>query len=541
MRQYIGARYVPKFADPLTWDNTHSYEALVMVDYMGDTFTSKKPVPAGVAISNTEYWVMTGSYNSQISALSYRVDTLEYDFANNIFYTTPEAHGAKGDGVTDDTAAFKDALDTGLPIYCKPGANYMLGLIKGISSCYILGNNSTFTGLSLYLNTDDGDNWINSYQKRTCYIENVNFECSTSEIALYIGGGTILKNVIFNKYDRAVQFTNNYIDYVRLDSIKTQGSTTRTKSMFRLPSLSDETLIINAHNTEGSNTDPAVYEVRQSNCTVFEQCLNLRISIAGSATVTIKDCHFENGYIDSDGTPSATIAVKRCYFWGRVALNAYATYKDCTFLINNMTNGANSNWDMYDFNLKNCMIIIGESNSIGGNTIINSDDTDAESCAPTSGTNSILSSAGSIVGGNFNNNFDGSTITYIGYMTSNPNKMTYHNTYQSEARTAAPAQGYGVRFQKGSAYDTSYLYLIRTINNVSEYAVIPPHTSGNYIIDFGFNVNGVKWKPFTGTIPTSNFDYSRTRYHHIPKGTSDCVNTNERYIDGTTGVITVKL
>lgn len=77
MRQYIGARYVPIFADPLTWDNTHSYEALVMVDYMGDTYTSKKPVPPGVAITDTEYWVMTGSFNSQLSQIRTDVEDLQ--------------------------------------------------------------------------------------------------------------------------------------------------------------------------------------------------------------------------------------------------------------------------------------------------------------------------------------------------------------------------------------------------------------------------------------------------------------------------------
>lgn len=69
MRQYIGARYVPKFADPIDWDNTRSYEALTMVSYLGDSYTSKKPVPPGIAINNTEYWALTGSYNSQIAEI----------------------------------------------------------------------------------------------------------------------------------------------------------------------------------------------------------------------------------------------------------------------------------------------------------------------------------------------------------------------------------------------------------------------------------------------------------------------------------------
>ena len=45
-RQYIGARYVPKFADPVIWNKALSYEAMTIVTYLGNSFTSKKPVPA---------------------------------------------------------------------------------------------------------------------------------------------------------------------------------------------------------------------------------------------------------------------------------------------------------------------------------------------------------------------------------------------------------------------------------------------------------------------------------------------------------------
>ena len=34
-RQYIGARYIPVFADPVQWDNTKSYEYLTMVQNIG--------------------------------------------------------------------------------------------------------------------------------------------------------------------------------------------------------------------------------------------------------------------------------------------------------------------------------------------------------------------------------------------------------------------------------------------------------------------------------------------------------------------------
>lgn len=72
-RQYIGARYVPKFADPIAWDKANSYEALTIVTHLNNSYTSKKPVPANTEITDTEYWVVTGNYNAQVE--EYRQET----------------------------------------------------------------------------------------------------------------------------------------------------------------------------------------------------------------------------------------------------------------------------------------------------------------------------------------------------------------------------------------------------------------------------------------------------------------------------------
>lgn len=88
---YIGNRYVPVFANPVEWDNLRQYEPLTIVTYQGTAYTSKKTVPVGTALSNTEYWVVTGNYNAQVeqyrqevanlasdvSAIDGRVDTIE--------------------------------------------------------------------------------------------------------------------------------------------------------------------------------------------------------------------------------------------------------------------------------------------------------------------------------------------------------------------------------------------------------------------------------------------------------------------------------
>ena len=75
--QYIGARYVPLFADPIEWDKTKQYEPLTIVTNNGNSYTSKQFVPTGIDITNEEFWVLTGNYNAQIE--QYRKEVTAYD------------------------------------------------------------------------------------------------------------------------------------------------------------------------------------------------------------------------------------------------------------------------------------------------------------------------------------------------------------------------------------------------------------------------------------------------------------------------------
>lgn len=75
--QYIGARYIPKFADPIKWDKNKYYESLTVVLWQGNTYTSKQAVPAGVDIFNTEYWALTSNFNAQAEAYRKEVKALK--------------------------------------------------------------------------------------------------------------------------------------------------------------------------------------------------------------------------------------------------------------------------------------------------------------------------------------------------------------------------------------------------------------------------------------------------------------------------------
>lgn len=83
VRQYIGARYVPKFYENSNntseWQAGVIYEPLTIVTYNGNSYTSKKPVPANIGdpSSNTEYWVATGLYNEQVESLRQQFEELK--------------------------------------------------------------------------------------------------------------------------------------------------------------------------------------------------------------------------------------------------------------------------------------------------------------------------------------------------------------------------------------------------------------------------------------------------------------------------------
>lgn len=100
VREYVGARYVPIIVGE--WDNTKTYEPLMVVTNQGNSYTSRQYVPAGIEITNESYWVLSANYNAQVEAYRQEVrGILPYD-------ETPTEGSTKG--VTSD--GIKKAIDT---------------------------------------------------------------------------------------------------------------------------------------------------------------------------------------------------------------------------------------------------------------------------------------------------------------------------------------------------------------------------------------------------------------------------------------------
>lgn len=102
VREWIGPRIIPVFADEVEWDITSTYEPLIMVQHEGETFMSRQYVPAGIQLPNTsgdeesnDYWVHMSNWNAQVEyyrqevlAFDGRIDTLEDDLPTSSFDST---------------------------------------------------------------------------------------------------------------------------------------------------------------------------------------------------------------------------------------------------------------------------------------------------------------------------------------------------------------------------------------------------------------------------------------------------------------------
>ena len=83
VREYIGARYVPRFMG--TYDPTQIYDALDVVDNgSGTSYIARKTVPAGTSLTDPEYWFVYGASSGAIIQIQNDLQAVQNDITNNI-------------------------------------------------------------------------------------------------------------------------------------------------------------------------------------------------------------------------------------------------------------------------------------------------------------------------------------------------------------------------------------------------------------------------------------------------------------------------
>ena len=97
--QQTGPRTVIVPADPIIWDAGTSYEYLTIVastDF-GQAYISKRDVPAGTPLTNTEYWIPAATFNAQLAAIQKQLSAIVGQVENpvKVFSTTAEMVGSE--------------------------------------------------------------------------------------------------------------------------------------------------------------------------------------------------------------------------------------------------------------------------------------------------------------------------------------------------------------------------------------------------------------------------------------------------------------
>lgn len=108
--KYIGARYVPLVVG--TWTPNTSYEALSVVMYQGDSYISKVPVPSGVAITNTAYWVKCADYNAQWTAFQQNWTEFQTEMRDTVDEAIDDMDTATDNAIDDMQTATNNAIST---------------------------------------------------------------------------------------------------------------------------------------------------------------------------------------------------------------------------------------------------------------------------------------------------------------------------------------------------------------------------------------------------------------------------------------------
>lgn len=145
VREWIGPRIIPVFADEVQWNIETNYDPLTMVQNAGETFMSRQYVPAGAPLPNTatgqestDYWVHMSNWNAQIEG--YREEVMQYaeqvlSFSGYIEALQDALPISEFDSTHTVNAAI-DAINDALPITAFDSTNTISAAIASLNETF---------------------------------------------------------------------------------------------------------------------------------------------------------------------------------------------------------------------------------------------------------------------------------------------------------------------------------------------------------------------------------------------------------------------
>lgn len=192
-----------KFADPIEWNPARYYPiyTVVLDSETQDTYLSKTNVPAGIPLSDRNYWFKIANFNAQLQILSDKID--------NLPIITPEDCGAVGDGQTDDTTAIQTALDSGKIVVFRNKTYAITKTLHVSDNTLVLLNKATIQTLGLHpihmMYIEDCENVTVSGGTFSNIYTNVDDGSESSNFEIYIGSS---RNITIE----GTRFVNNKSD-----------------------------------------------------------------------------------------------------------------------------------------------------------------------------------------------------------------------------------------------------------------------------------------------------------------------------------------
>lgn len=325
---YKGLKAVLSFADPIQWNRASTYDALTVVwdDGSHGSYASKRPVPANIELTNEFYWLRTADLDAQvemyrqevremggrvtanaqaIAAETARAETAEQTLQANIDsivsnspFTTPEAFGAKGDGISDDSTALTEMFNSNYNVFVFSAKTYSVNktVLMPVKDIVIYGNGATISNSNIDSNNfTDTNSYLLSNRHKT-------FDGSTT---VYIDGLTLngnygeIKNVNGRKaedfpFEYGTLLKLNGCGYVRIencsfdnslqDGISLCGCVNAIVKNCRFANIGNN---ISSYNYGGTNNAVTFYSYALTDSQSFVNCKYL--SIYGNTIENVRD------------------------------------------------------------------------------------------------------------------------------------------------------------------------------------------------------------------------------------------------------------
>ena len=417
------------------------------------------------------------------------------------YYVTPEQFGAIGDGVTDDTEAFRQAIETEKPIVCMTGKDYYFAneIVTSKTRINIDGNYSHFTAFRLKINlNEDETNWKTSYPHPDSVIQNVYF-MNKNNMDYCIKTGVPIKfvNIAVYHYDLWLKNYGDYMDYMVFDNLIISSRPSNEHYCIELSYLGDNHVFRECH-FSGYNANINYVQVSGCKAVNFIDCIINGNVIAYESVVNLNGCHFENNgqIICGDTKVNSVINFNGCLFYDQYSVTPGKNvfYNGCGFLVNYRAYGGQN--DYMALNTRDCIILCGEESANSNSNVIIDELRKNEYPNVVYSWNKVVFTPVVLKHTAKTWGLSAGTYTYKLFQSCNPYSIDYGDPACStvEESVTVDADTSAVRFEIDyNAYSEMFIHAYRTAPDGSIKKVVIP-INGQYIYDYGETLNGILWK-----------------------------------------------